>query len=81
MTTPQLHLKQHTDHTAKLKRSLHMDPSHPPVTNTHAVCASVSRVVSRRFLAGVRWESAHVERGGHPDEAWRRKNECDDGAQ
>lgn len=54
-----------------------MDPSHPPATDTHTacMCVCVSCVVSRCFLAGVWRESAHGERGGHPDEAWRRKNE------
>lgn len=60
------------------QRHKQMDPSsHPPATDTQQqrACVCVSWVVSRCFLAGVRWESTHGERGGHPDEAWRRKNE------
>lgn len=53
-----------------------MKPSHPPATDPACVQVSVSVVVSRCFLAEVRWESMHGERGTQPDEAWkRRKNE------
>lgn len=56
--------------------------SHPTVTHihthTHPVCVCVricvSWAVSWCFLAGGWWGSAHGERRGHPDKAWRRKN-------
>lgn len=49
--------------------------THRLQTHIQRVCVCVSWVVSRCFLAGVWRESTHGERGGHPDEAWRRKNE------
>lgn len=70
-----------TQHNTKQRSSTQPQQSsrhnntHRLQTHTQCMCFCVSWVVSRCFLAGVWWEATHGERRGHPDEAWRRKNE------